>query len=188
LFPIRGVSTMAGTLASVTEGLEITRYEDWLTFVKRLEELVRAGRARRISQPAGDRRFAKEDEWYLDSETGEVFVHVIPDAPVLPRWVKVDLLAPADPPQPHVSDLRVIPVGKKTRLEAKNLNGLLDFLVNQGAVEAVVPPNTALLAGSTEKWFKDLQTGILYRLVQNRDSDDNRWEKVPQREMQMKVQ
>ena len=179
---------MAGILRSVTDGLTITEYEDWLIFVQRLQELVRSGRVRRVPQPVGNRRFAKEDEWYLDPETGETYVHVIPDAPVLPQWVKVDLLAPVDAPEPHANDLSVIPTGKKSRLEAKSLKGILEFLVHQGAVEALDPSNIAASGDSAEKWFKDLQTKVIYRLVERRDGDDNRWERVPQSEVQMRVQ
>ena len=92
---------MSGVFRSVTDGLKITEYQDWLIFVQRLQDLVRSGRIRRISPSVGNHRFAKEDEWYFDPETGEAYVHVIPDAPVLPQWIQVDLLAPIGRPQAH---------------------------------------------------------------------------------------
>jgi len=178
---------MAGILGSLTDALTITEYEDWLIFVQRLQELVASGRVRRIPQPVGNKRFAKEDEWYLDPDTGEAYVHIIPDAPVMPQWVKVDLLAPVETPEPHANDLSVIPTGEKSRLEAKGLKGILDFLVQQGAVEALDPSSEPTSRDSTEKWFKDLQTKVVYRLIQKGNGDDNRWERVPQSEVQIKV-
>jgi len=39
---------MASILESLTQGLKITEYTDWLIFVERLNEAVRAGRARKV--------------------------------------------------------------------------------------------------------------------------------------------
>jgi hypothetical protein len=77
---------MAGILGSVTDQLTITQYDDWLIFVQRLEELVRSGRVRQI--PAMRTVFLKQEEWYLDPDTGEIYVYVKPDAPILPIWEK----------------------------------------------------------------------------------------------------
>jgi hypothetical protein len=39
---------MASTLESLAQGLTITEYPDWVKFVERLNEAVRAGRVREI--------------------------------------------------------------------------------------------------------------------------------------------
>jgi hypothetical protein len=60
-------------------------------------------------------------------------------------------------------------------------------LVQQGFVEALNPSNVADLGGYSEKWYKDLLTGTIYRLLE-RDDEDNCWEKVPEGELRMKLQ
>lgn len=82
---------MADGLNSILNDLTISKRADWLTFVERLEELVERGRARRI--PPLRRAFVEGEEWYLDAESGEIYVYVSPDAPILPIWEKVDAFA-----------------------------------------------------------------------------------------------
>jgi hypothetical protein len=78
---------MAGVLESATDELTITKYADWLVFTKRLERLVAEGKIKKIT-PRDSRCFAPGDEWYLDPATGEIYVHGVPNAPVLPSWDK----------------------------------------------------------------------------------------------------
>jgi hypothetical protein len=177
---------MESILASIIEGLNIRNYDDWLVFVDRLTTLTESGRIRKIS-PLPNRRFEKNDEWYCDPKTGEIYVHGLPNAPILPVWERFDLLEDSKAPETHPNNLSVIPTGKISRLEAKNLGGLLDFLVQQGFVEALNPSNVADLGGYSEKWYKDLLTGTIYRLLE-RDDEDNCWEKVPEGELRMKLQ
>jgi hypothetical protein len=61
---------MAGILDSLTHKLTITEYSDWLIFVERLNEAVRAGRVRRV--PVVKRVWSSDEEWFLDPETGEI--------------------------------------------------------------------------------------------------------------------
>jgi hypothetical protein len=169
---------MKNILASITDGLNIKdNYDDWLVLVDRLNKLAASGRIRRIS-PLPNRRFEKSDEWYLDPETGEIYVHGLPNAPMLPVWERFDLVEHTKAPERHPNNLSIIPTGKISRLDAKNLKGLLDFLIQQGLVEAIDPPNTAPSGDRTEKWFRDLQTQTTYRLVQKNDGNDDCWETV----------
>jgi hypothetical protein len=169
---------MENILPLMTDGLNIRdKYDDWLTFVDRLHKLAASGRIRRIS-PLPNRRFEKSDEWYLDPQTGEIYVHGLPNAPMLPVWERFDLVDHTKAPEPRPSNLSVIPTGKISRLDAKNLRGLLDFLVRQGLVAVLAPPNVSTSSDYTEKWFKDLQADATYRLVQKNDDSDNCWERV----------
>lgn len=169
-------------MGSLTDQLTITKYDDWLIFVQRLEELVKSGRARRI--PPIRKVHFDDDEWYLDPETGEIYVYVEPDAPILPIWEKVDPFAQPKAPQAHPNDLSVISIGKISRVEAKGIRGLMDLLIRNGVVEGLVPMG----ADSTESWYKELQTGAVYRLIESADGTDSRWERVPQSELQKIVQ
>jgi hypothetical protein len=164
-------------LASITDELHIRdSYDDWLIFVDRLNKLTASGRVRRIS-PLPNRYFGKGDEWYLDPETGEIYVHGLPNAPVLPVWERFDIVEHTKAPKPHSNDLSVIPTGRISREEVKNLRGLLDFLARQGVVE-ILEPSSLESEARTETWFKELKTGATYRLVEKNGSEDNYWEKI----------
>lgn len=76
-------------LASLTANLKITDRSDWERFVKNLNDLARTGRVRRITPMK--RLLSDDEEWYLDPETGEVYVYSPPDWPFLPAWEKVDV-------------------------------------------------------------------------------------------------
>lgn len=174
---------MASILDSLTDNLTITEYDDWLIFRQRLKELVRNEKIRRIA-PMKSQRFGDADEWYLDPETGEIYVHGVPNAPVLPSWEKFDIVAHTQEPRPHPNDLSVIPIGKTSPLIAKGIKGLMDLLIRQGAVEVLVP----MSMDSTEHWYKELQTGIVYRLIESADGNEIRWEHVPQQDLQKRIQ
>ena len=73
---------MAGILASLTHELTITKPSDWLIFVERLNEAVRAGRVRKV--PVVKPVWGRYEEWFLDPETGEIYVYCAPDAPSPP--------------------------------------------------------------------------------------------------------
>jgi hypothetical protein len=93
---------VASILESLTANLTITEHADWEQFVQRLNHLVQTGRVRKVS--AMKRLRADDEEWYLDPETGEVYVYGPPDWPFLPTWERVDLLRPDQqtmPPQPR---------------------------------------------------------------------------------------
>jgi hypothetical protein len=171
-FTSRDESVMKNILASIADGLNIRdSYDDWLVFVARLHELVASGRIRRISS-LPNRYFEKNDEWYLDPETGEIYVHGLPNAPVLPVWERFDIIEHTRAPKPLPDDLSVIPIGKISRAEAKNLKGLLAFLARQGLVEILDPLNVKSQA--CPGWrIKDLKTEAIYRLVEKNGGEDN---------------
>ena len=81
---------MAGILASLTHELTITKPSDWLIFVERLNEAVRAGRVRKV--PVVKPVWGRYEEWFLDPQTREIYVYCAPDAPSLPIWERVDVL------------------------------------------------------------------------------------------------
>ena len=90
---------MAGILESLTYNLTITEHSDWERFVQRLSHLVQTGRVRRVTPTK--RLKANDEEWYLDPETGDVYVYAPPDWPFLPSWEKVDAIsATSEPRQP----------------------------------------------------------------------------------------
>ena len=83
---------LVSILESLTANLTITERSDWERFVQRLRDVVDTGRVRRIS--AMKRLRADDEEWYLDTVTGEVYVYGPPDWPFLPTWDRVDVLGP----------------------------------------------------------------------------------------------
>jgi hypothetical protein len=72
------------------DNLIIAEHSDWERFVQRLNDLVQNGRVRRIAPMKSLK--ANDEEWYLDPETGEVYVYEPPDWPFLPSWQRVDVL------------------------------------------------------------------------------------------------
>lgn len=176
---------MAGLLRSLTDGLTITEYSDWQIFVKRLEDATRSGRARRVS--ATRRVFVQGEEWYADTETGEIYVYVSPDAPILPIWEKIDSFATSTPSKQHPKNLSVIPKGRMNGVEAGSLKTILALLVGQGIAEPVSFDDLIYAPSANETWFRDRKTGIVYRLVEN-GAEDNKWERVPQHELRPKMQ
>lgn len=175
---------MTSLLGSLADGLAITNYDDWLIFTQRLENLLHDDKIKRIPALPSN-HFAPGDEWYLDPETGEIYVHGIPNAPTLPTWEKFDIVAHTQEPPPHPNDLSVIPAGEKSALEAKGLKGFMDFLIVQGVVEAIPPSCHYAPADSTEEWFKERGTGKIYRLVRSSDGERNRWERVPDNKLRI---
>jgi hypothetical protein len=78
-------------LSSLTDNLTITERPGWDCFMEKLNDLVSAGRVRRITPMK--RLLVDNEEWYLDPETGEIYVYSPPDWPFLPKWEKVDAFA-----------------------------------------------------------------------------------------------
>jgi hypothetical protein len=179
---------MAGILDSLTHELTITEYSDWLIFVKRLNEAVREGRVRKV--PVVKRVWSRDEEWFLDSETGEIYVYCAPNPPSLPIWEKVDALKHLEATDP--APLSVFKTGPISVMTAHIMKMKLETLVGSGLVEALTPPYA--LASSrreTEKWFRDNVSNITYRLIEYyglKDADDIRWEVVPQAELSGKIQ
>jgi hypothetical protein len=177
---------MPGGLDSILDGLTISKRPDsltivhradWLIFVQRLEALVQSGRARRI--PPLWRALAYGEEWYLDTDSGEVYVYLSPDSPILPQWKKVDVFSKPDSPG-REDGLGAIPTGKMSRSEADSLKEILKFAVRHGAVEVLDRPNSVTTAsqGSTETWYKDPRTMVVFRLVECPGDGVARWERV----------
>lgn len=177
---------MRGALSSATDGLNISRYSDWIVFVKRLKELVHSGRARKI-EPL-KRVFAKGEEWYLDTGTGEIYVYVSPDAPILPIWERVDVFSGEQVASPSANDLSVIPLGTMEHNEAQNLKTILGILAEHGVIERLTPKSIGVSQDFLQTWYKDVATGTVYRLIEKRNGEDSKWERVPRIELQANIQ
>jgi hypothetical protein len=179
---------MPGGLDSILNGLTISKRADWLVFVQRLEELVRSGRARRIS-PLW-RALAQGEEWYLDTDSGEVYVYLSPDAPILPIWEKVDVFSKPEAPESHESGLGAIPTARMSRPETESLKEILKVLVRHGVAEVLDPPSSVPVASSegAQSWYRDSQTKAVFRLVEGPGDENSRWERVPANQKEVAIQ
>jgi hypothetical protein len=181
---------MTSTLESLAHGLIITEYSDWVIFVERLKDAVQSGRVRKI--PALKRVWSRSEEWFLDAETGEVYVYLPPNPPTLPRWKKVDVLQLLETTDADPAPLSVFKIGQITPMMAHIMKMNLEDLVSRGSVEAIPPPVAALSSKDrTETWYRDKASNIVYRLSEYyglKDADDIRWEIVPQSELSGKIQ
>jgi len=178
---------MAGILASLMAGLTITKPSDWLIFVERLNEAVRAGRIRKV--PVVKPVWGRYEEWFLDPETGEIYVYCAPDAPSPPIWERVDVLKHVEATDP--APLSVFKTGPITVMTAHIMKMKLETLTGSGLVEALtLPPALASSRRATEKWFRDNVSNISYRLIEcyGLEDRDIRWEVVPQGELSGKIQ
>jgi len=72
----------------MTDGLDIKHFEDWVRFDERLRIAVSQGLAESVKPLRTI--WVKGEEWYRDIQTSDYYVYVRPDAPILPRWEKVD--------------------------------------------------------------------------------------------------
>jgi hypothetical protein len=179
---------MAGILESLTQGLRITEYADWLILVERLNAAVRAGRARSI--PVLKLVWSRDEEWFLDPESEEVYVYAPPNPPSMPRWQKVDVLKhleASDPPP-----LSVFKVGQMSVMAAHIMKMSLEAILARGLAEELpVPAEVPRSRDRTEKWYKDKVSNVVYRLSEYyglHDADDIRWEVVPQTLLHRRIQ
>jgi len=177
---------------SILDGLDIHRYGDWLTFTKRLEGLIAVGHLRKVTplraEPPNSGR-----EWYVEQGNGDVYIYTPPDGDKgLPEWEKFDPFARPEPERPSRNvlelDLRDIPVGQMGRPQAVSLLTRLWILIGFGKVEAVDRPLPASPGEPAESWYRDLHTGIVYKLVEGDGENDSLWEPVPQHELHARIQ
>jgi hypothetical protein len=175
---------MASILESLTDQLVITKYDDWLVFVERLNAAVASGRVRRI--PAAKTLHIETEQWFLDSATGEIYAYVPPDSPILPAWERVDLLKLGQPNEEAYSrevgrnnqaNLKAFTIGEISHAEAQAVKMALDILIGRGLVRTLEP--NAVSEGVSERWFQDLATEVVYRLIELNHADEIRWEVVP---------
>lgn len=90
---------MQSRFESLANGLTLSNYDDWMTFDARLSDLVLSGQAKRV--PTLKVLHMSDEEWYLDSSTGEVYVYVRPDDKVRPKWERVDVFFKIDSRSAH---------------------------------------------------------------------------------------
>jgi hypothetical protein len=180
-----------GGVESILDGLDLGSYRGWDAFAERLEKLVAAGCLRNIPPLKGTPRAG--EEWYVEDKTGAIFIYRIPDDRPTNIWTKVDPFAPEpEPERPSRNvrelDLRDLPVGKMSRQDALSLLVRLHVMIGFGAVEAVTPAVPWVAGEPTETWYKDLRTGIVYRLLERNGEDDSLWEPVRPSELQRQTQ
>jgi hypothetical protein len=174
---------MRNILKSLSDGLRITDYSDWLIFVERLNRAVEDGLVRSV--PVLKRVWSDTEQWFLDPKTGETYVYASPNPPSLPKWEKVDVLNHLEQPEP--SPLSSFRMGQVTPMTAHIMKMSIDSLIERGLVEEL-PVRTAsfLPEDHTERWYRDIVSNIVYRLREHygiRDADDIRWELVPRSEL-----
>lgn len=94
---------MQSRFESLANGLTLSNYDDWMTFDARLSDLVLSGQAKRV--PTLKVLHMSDEEWYVDSSTGEVYVYVRPDDKVRPKWERVDVFSKSilEAPTPPLS-------------------------------------------------------------------------------------
>jgi hypothetical protein len=179
---------MSGILESLTDGLTITDYPDWQIFVERLKEAVRTGRLRKV--PVLKPVWGPSEEWFLDPETGEVYVYAAPNPPAMPRWQEIDVLKHLEAPDPP--PLSVFKVGPITVMTAHIMKMSLEGIVARGLAEELpVPAEVPRSKDGTERWYKDNVSNVVYRLIEYyplKGADDIRWEVVPQALLHGKIQ
>jgi hypothetical protein len=181
----------AGGVDSILEGLDLGSYWGWEAFAKRVEKLVASGCLRKIPPLKGKPRIG--EEWYVEDKTGDIFIYRIPDDRPTNIWEKVDPFAPEpEPERPSRNvrqlDLRDIAVGRMSRNDALSLLVRLHSLIGFGAVESVAPALPWAAGEPTETWYKDLRTGIVYRLIEGNGENDSLWEPVRPSELQKQTQ
>jgi hypothetical protein len=104
------------------------------------------------------------EEWFLDPDSGEVYVYVSPNAPSMPIWERVDVLRHLEAPDPDpISGSKV---GQITVMTAYIMKMSLDALVSLGLVTVLPSPVERLWPKDrTERWYKDNVTNVVYRLI-----------------------
>lgn len=181
--------SMSGILESLTEGLTITEYPEWMIFAERLNRVLESGRIRKVPvlNPVWG---GSSEEWFLDPETSEVYFYVPPDPPGMPKWGRVDVLKhleASDPPP-----LSVFKVGQMGVTTAHIVKMRLEALAGSGLAEELpVPAEVPRSNDGTERWYKDNVSNVVYRLIEHyplKGADDIRWEVVPQAILRGKIQ
>ena len=144
-----------------------------------INSLVDAGHLRRIA--ALRMLHVRDEEWFLEPISGDIYVNVRPDDKILPTWEKVDIFAPTvaeESKDIRVAGLKIIPTGEINSQTATGLQWLLSILVEQGKLE-IIPPTTSLNQGSSgnaETWYREYATGDVYRLIERDRLDRSFWE------------
>ena len=180
-----------GRTCSILDGLNIRDLGDWETFVQRLEALAASGRLRGIPPPQGQSP-SYGDHWYLEEGTGNIYFYREPGERNSAEWKKVDPFAPPEPEPPENNalkfDLSRIPVGRMRRSDAVSLLTRLYILVGSGRVQEVSRPVPSAIGDPSESWFRDPQTGTVYKLVEGNGENDSLWERVSLSEFHAKIQ
>jgi hypothetical protein len=168
---------MESILASLTRDLTIANYDDWLMFVERLGAALRSGSIRKVA--ILKRVWSDYEEWFLDPATGEIYVYLEPDAPILPRWERVDVLRHLE--APDAAPLSVFKTGQISVMTAHIMRIKIESLVSGGLVEELGPPRRVASLDRTERWFRDKVSNVVYCLSEHyglEEADDIRWEAV----------
>jgi hypothetical protein len=185
----------SGKAGSILTGLNICNLDDWRTFARRLEALVLSGGLRNIPPPEGQPPSCG-DHWYLEEGTGDFYFYREPGERNFAEWTKADPFEKREEFQATLwhggnilqLDIGDIPVGQMDRGKALSLLTRLFMLIGVGKIEVVDSPFPAAPGESTETWFRDPRSGIVYKLVEGDGEDDSFWGPVPPHDLHMKAQ
>jgi hypothetical protein len=180
---------MASVLESLTTGLTIIKYLDWQVFVERLNEAIRAGSIKEVPVLRPGYRGLGE-QWFSDPTSGEIYSYIHPDAPVMPRWERVDVFSLLNPTVPP--PLSMFKVGAMSVMMAHIVKLQLGDFVHRGLIEELPGPFSSMLRKhETERRFRDLESYAVYRLTEYyalSGPDEIRWEFVPPAELAGTIQ
>jgi len=163
--------------STLTNGIDFTSYIDWKLFHSRLQELVTREVARRVM--ASRMIHSPREEWYFNEISKELYVYVPPDEKIRARWEPVDVFAPILEQEDRPLGLAAIPIRSMNSLQTKSLKGILALLTVQGAASIIkCPPDQTRFNASIHTCFKDVKSGLTYRLVEDADGCGI-WECMP---------
>jgi len=156
--------------------LPLSTLEKWKVFDARVTELVNAGFLRRI-EPL-KLIYARSEEWYVDTGSGETYVYLKPDDRVPPRWEKIDPFAP--PPEPGPSrdlrrvGLKIIELGEIDRNRAMFLHSMLQVFAKESRIELLERQTSS----EYETWCREYRTDVVYKLTCNDHERVYRWDRM----------
>ncbi len=160
---------------------------DYVQLRRTLEKLVVEGRVRKV--PVFNPLHAGHQEWFLDTETGDIYSLTPREERAEPMWEKVDVFDTRDWQQKQrdwqvqlgevdrgVGYLAPIRTGRKDSAELYFLRDVLQRYIAQGQVEAIKLKENPLEAGTHAEWYKDKTTGEIYGLIYDPKKNEYHWE------------
>ena len=162
--------------ATVLDGLDITKYDDWVVSDERIRHLVKTCALRKI-QPLKIVH-VKSEEWYLESATGDIYVYVQPDDKILPAWEKIDVFSTEDGNDKNVltAGLKIIRTGTIDRPTFLTINLVLQELIKKGEVEIIRAPKA--FDENSETYYREVKTETIYRLASMTTPPGYLWERI----------
>jgi hypothetical protein len=162
--------------ATVLDGLDITKYDDWVILDERIRQLVKTCALRKI-QPLRIVH-VKSEEWYLESATGDIYVYVQPDDKILPVWEKIDVFFIEGGSDKNVltAGLKIIRTGNIDRPTFMAIHLVLQELIKKGEVEIIRAPR--VFDENSEAYYREVKTKMIYRLASTMTYPGYVWERI----------